>query len=88
MDRRALFGSREISPGVTLKVSAMGGYSVERDGDYIGWIHASVGDTWNAYARRPGTSGEFLGRYTQDEAVKVIVTAWHSGAVLPNGCRP
>lgn len=88
MERRVPPGSRDVLPGVTLKVSVMGGCSVECGGDYIGWIHASIGDRWNAYARRPGTSGEFLGRYTQDEAVRVIVAAWHSGAVLPNGCRP
>jgi hypothetical protein len=64
VDRRVPPGSREIFPGVTLKVSVMGGYSVERDGDYIGWIHASIGDQWNAYVRRPGTGGDLLGRYT------------------------
>jgi hypothetical protein len=79
---------REILPGVTLTVSTMGGYSVERDGTYIGWIHASVGDRWNAYVRRPGTSGDLLGRYTQDEAVKIVVAAWDAGAAVPNGCRP
>ncbi|WP_221326906.1 hypothetical protein [Actinoplanes sp. L3-i22] len=72
---------------VILKVSVMGGYSVEPEGDYIGWIHASVGDRWSPYVRRPGTSGDLLGRFTQEEAVKVIVTAWDAGAALPNGCR-
>lgn len=64
----------EISPGVTLTVSVIGGYSIERDGDYIGWIHASFGDHWNAYVRRPGTAGDLVGRFVQEEAVKAIVT--------------
>ncbi|GIE89409.1 hypothetical protein SAMN06264365_111160 [Actinoplanes regularis] len=88
MEHRVAPTNREILPGVTLKVSVMGGYSVEREGDYIGWIHASIGDRWNAYVRRPGTSGGSLGRYTQEEAVKAIVTAWDAGTALPNGCRP
>ncbi|GGN75446.1 hypothetical protein GCM10010112_46670 [Actinoplanes lobatus] len=87
MERSVLPAKREILPGVILKVSVMGGYSVEREDDYIGWIHAGIGDRWSAYVRRPGTSGELLGRYTQDEAVKAIVSAWEAGAVLPNGCR-
>jgi hypothetical protein len=88
MERRIPPAKREVLPGVILKVSVMGGYSVEREGDYIGWIHASIGDRWSAYVRRPGTSGELLGRYTQEEAVKAIVTSWDAGVTLPNGCRP
>ncbi|GIF08606.1 hypothetical protein [Actinoplanes siamensis] len=87
MDHRVQSTKHEVSPGVVLKVSVMGGYSVEREGDYIGWIHAGVGDRWSAYVRRPGTSGDLLGRYAQDEAVKAIVTAWDAGVALPNGCR-
>ena len=87
MERRVPPAKHEVLPGVTLQVSVMGGYSVERESDYIGWIHASVGDRWNAYVRRPGTSGDLLGRYTQVEAVRVIVTAWDAGAVVANGCR-
>jgi hypothetical protein len=87
VERRVPAAMREISPGVVLKASVMGGYSIERDGDYIGWIHASIGDRWSAYVRRPGTSGDLLGRYTQDDAVKAIVTAWDAGVVLPNGRR-
>ncbi|WIM97582.1 hypothetical protein ACTOB_001115 [Actinoplanes oblitus] len=79
---------REILPGVTLTVSVMGGYSIERDGEYIGWIHASLGDRWNAYVRRPGSSGDLVGRYAQDDAVRAIVAAWEAGAALPNKCRP
>lgn len=85
LERRVPPAKREILPGVTLTVSVMGGYSIERDGDYIGWIHASFGNRWNAYVRRPGTVGDLLGRYTEDEAVKAIVTAWDAGVLLPNG---
>ncbi|GIE88663.1 hypothetical protein [Actinoplanes regularis] len=87
MDRRVPPAKREVLPGVTLTVSVMGGYSIERDGEYIGWIHASVGDHWNAYVRRLGSSGDPLGRYPQDEAVRVVVVAWDTGVALPNGCR-
>jgi hypothetical protein len=87
VERRVPPAKREVLAGVILKVSVMGGYSIEREGDYIGWIHASIGDRWSAYVRRPGTSGDLLGRYTQDEAVKAIVTAWDAGGVLPKGCR-
>ncbi|GAA2886919.1 hypothetical protein Acy02nite_24330 [Actinoplanes cyaneus] len=87
MERRVPPTKREFMPGVVLKVSVMGGYSVERENDYIGWIHASIGDRWSAYVRRPGTSGDLLGRFTQEEAVKAIVVAWDEGAPLPNGCR-
>lgn len=88
MERRIPPERREILPGVTLKVSVMGGYSVERASDYIGWIHASIGDRWNAYVRRPGTSGDFLGRYAQEEAVRAIVEAWDVAAALPSGRLP
>ncbi len=87
MERRVPPAELEVRPGVTLKVSVMGGYSVERDGEYIGWIHASVGSYWNAYVRRPGTSGDHVGRYTQEDAVSAIVAAWVAGVALPNGCR-
>ena len=87
MERRVPPAKREILPGVTLTVSVIGGYSIERDGDYIGWIHASFGDHWNAYVRRPGTAGDLVGRFVQEEAVKAIVTAWDVGAVLPTGRR-
>jgi hypothetical protein len=87
MDRRIPPGKREFVPGVALSVSTMGGYSIDRNGDYIGWIHASVGDQWNAYVRRPGTVGDFLGRFGQEAAVKAIVAAWDAGCAVPNGCR-
>ncbi|MEU7589456.1 radical SAM protein [Micromonospora sp. NPDC049230] len=83
MERRIPPAKREFLPGVTLTVSVMGGYSIEREGDYIGWIHASVDNRWNAYVRRPGTGGHPLGRYDQEEAVKAVVAAWEAGTVLP-----
>jgi hypothetical protein len=63
--------------GVALTRSPLGGYSVEWNGKFIGWIHASVGDMWNAYVAsathlNPGTS---LGRFTQSEAVQRIAMA-------------
>lgn len=76
MERRVSPTKREVLPGVTLTVSVAGGYSIERDGDYIGWIHASLGDHWNAYVRRPGTGGDLVGRFAQEDAVKAIVSAW------------
>lgn len=87
MEHRVPPAKREFVPGVTLTVSVMGGYSVERDGDYIGWIHAGIDDRWNAYVRRPGAGGDLLGRFAQDEAVKAIVSAWDVGAALSSGRR-
>jgi hypothetical protein len=87
VERRVPPGKREILPGVTLTVSVRGGYSIERDGDYIGWIHASLGDRWNAYVRWPGAVGDLLGRYTEEEAVRAIVAAWDACAVITNGRR-
>jgi hypothetical protein len=87
VERRVPPGKHEVSPGIALDVSTMGGYSVMRGNEYLGWIHASVGDQWNAYVRKPGTTGDHLGRFKQDDAVKVIVEAWDEEAVLPNGRR-
>jgi|SRR4051812_28623387 hypothetical protein len=87
VERRVPPAKREVLPGVTLTVSVIGGYSIERDGDYIGWIHASIGNRWNAYVRRPGTGGDLVGRFVQEEAVKAIMTAWDVRAALPAGHR-
>jgi hypothetical protein len=62
VERRVLPGRHETLPGVVLQVSVTGGCRVQRDGDHIGWLHAGIGDRWNAYVRRPGTSGDLLGR--------------------------
>jgi len=54
-----------------------GGYAVEWNGTFIGWLHASYGDRWNAYlpAAKAGDPGELLGRFTQTEAVRRIAIA-------------
>ena len=76
MEDRVPPSSREFLPGVCLEGSTVGGYSVTHDGAYIGWIHASVGDHWNAYRRVPGEPmGDHLGRFNQAEAVSRIVAA-------------
>jgi hypothetical protein len=85
VERRIPPSEREVA-GAKLVVSKMGGYTVAHDGDYIGWIHASVGDQWNAYVRRSGTTGDLLGRFRQEEAVRAIVGAWGVAAGLPNRC--
>nr|GID87373.1 hypothetical protein Ade03nite_62970 [Actinoplanes derwentensis] len=59
-ERRVSLAKREVVLGVVLKVSIMGGYS--------GWIHACI--------RRPGTSGDLLGRFTREAAVKAIAAVW------------
>lgn len=68
--------TRELLPGVTLTRSTLGGYSVEYNGKYVGWIHASVGDRWNAYIRattpNSGSGGIPIGTFTQLEAVRAI----------------
>ena len=39
-------------PGIKLTRNDLGGLAVTWNGKFIGWIHASIGDRWNAYARR------------------------------------
>jgi hypothetical protein len=76
MEARDVRDRTELSPGVTLVRSTLGGFSVVADGDYIGWIHASSGDYWNAYLRVPGVEGRYLGRFhPQAEAARRIVQA-------------
>jgi len=69
-----------VLDGITLSRSPLGGYAVEWDGKFIGWIHAS-GDRWNAYLRnaKRGNLGTPLGRFPHDEAVQQIAIAagWH-----------
>ena len=63
--------------GITLSRNNLGGWGVEWNGRFIGWIHASVGDQWNAYVRgwKPGDPGRLLGRFTKEEAVWRIAFA-------------
>jgi hypothetical protein len=63
--------------GVKLIRNSLGGLSVEVHGNYVGWIHASVGDQWSAHVRgvKPGDPGTLLGRFTKEEAVQRIAQA-------------
>jgi hypothetical protein len=74
VERRIASSTREIA-GAVLTVSTMGGYSVEVDGDYIGFMHAAQGDLFNAYQRVPGESGNWLGKFGAEDAVRVIMRA-------------
>jgi hypothetical protein len=69
--------SERVSDGVTLERTASGGYAVKWSGQFIGWIHATVGDRWNAYLR-PIKDCEpeiTLGRFRRDDAVRRIAVA-------------
>ena len=74
MERRVPFSTREIA-GATLTTSTMGGYSVEVDGRYVGYMHASQGDQFNAYRRVPGADDCWLGTYVEEDAVRAIMGA-------------
>jgi len=68
--------------GVRLTRNPLGGHAVEWNGKFIGWIHASYGDKWNAYVRgaKPGDPGMPLGRFTKNEAVRrIAIEAGGSG---------
>jgi len=60
--------------GVRLMRNPLGGHAVEWNGKFIGWIHASYGDRWNAYVRgaKPCATGLPLDRFTKNEAVRRI----------------
>jgi len=60
--------------GVRLTRNPLGGHAVEWNGKFIGWLHASYGDKWNAYVRgaKPGVTGLPLGRFTKNESVRRI----------------
>ena len=74
MERRVPSSTREIA-GATLTVSTMGGYSVLVDGDYIGFMHAAQGNLFNAYQRVPGETGNWLGKFAAEDAVRAIMGA-------------
>ncbi|MEU4244250.1 hypothetical protein [Actinoplanes sp. NPDC026619] len=78
-DRQVLPRTREIA-GATLTVSTSGGYSVLYEGVYIGYIHASFGDRWNAYVRRVRALDDYLGKLGQEEAVRRIIGAYRGNA--------
>ena len=76
MEARDVRDKKEIFPGIMLIRSTLGGYAIEADGNYIGWMHASNGDYWNGYLRAPGGEGHFVGRFRpQLEAARRIVEA-------------
>ncbi|MCM4082228.1 hypothetical protein [Paractinoplanes hotanensis] len=62
--------------GGSLMVSTSNGYSVHLRDAYIGFIHASVGDRWNAYLRQVEMHSRYLGKFSQVEAVDRIVQAF------------
>lgn len=72
IERRVLPRRWEIA-GATLVVSTSEGYSVHHRGAYVGYIHSSIGDQWNAYRRCVGAPDVHLGRFGQEEAVRRIV---------------
>ena len=74
MERRVPGGQREIA-GAVLTLSTMGGYSVTHRNDYLGYLHASVGDQFNAYRRKANAMDDWLGKYRLEEGVKAILRA-------------
>jgi hypothetical protein len=66
-----------LPKGVDLSRNDLGGWVVEVNGTFAGWIHANVGDKWTAYVRgeKAGDPGRLLGRFTQNEAVRRIALA-------------
>ena len=74
MERRVPSSTREIA-GANLTISTMGGYSVEVDGVYIGFMHASQGNLFNAYQRVPGQPDNWLGMFIAEDAVHAIMGA-------------
>ena len=67
-------GSDPLPDGVIVARTDLGGVGVEWNGNLIGWLHASIGDKWNAYVCGPsaGDPGRLLGRFTKSEAVRRI----------------
>lgn len=74
MERRVPGERLEIA-GAVLTVSTMGGYSVTHRGDYVGYLHASVGDQFNVYRRKVNEMDDWLGRYRLEDGVKAILRA-------------
>jgi hypothetical protein len=72
VDRRVPVTS-QFAPEIELAPSTMGGYSVNLNGRYIGWVHLSDNSYWKAYLRTSHPLGHFLGRHTLKAAVERIV---------------
>jgi hypothetical protein len=58
-----------------LTLSTMGGYSVTHPSDYVGYLHASVGDQFNVYRRKVNEMDDWLGKYRLEDGVKAILRA-------------
>lgn len=84
MERRVPGGQREIA-GAVLTLSTMGGFSVTHRSDYLGYLHASVGDQFNVYRRKANTADDWLGKYRLEEGVKAILRA--CGRTVEEGGR-
>ncbi|GIM97963.1 hypothetical protein [Paractinoplanes toevensis] len=74
MERRVPGQRLEIA-GAVLTVSTMGGYSVTHRSEYLGYLHASVGDQFNVYRRKVTEMDDYLGKYRLDDGVKAILRA-------------
>ena len=65
-----------LPPGVTLTKSVLGGFSIEVNGTYVGWIHSAPGGRWNAYLRRSSrATGHHLGCFPKATAILKIMEA-------------
>jgi hypothetical protein len=84
MERRVPGGQREVA-GAVLTLSTMGGYSVSHRSDYVGYLHASVGDQFNVYRRKVNEMDDWLGKYRLEEGVKAILRA--CGRTVEEGGR-
>lgn len=64
-------------PGIDLERSTLGGYSVNRKGARLGWIHGDDRDGWRAFVPSGDNSpGRPLGKAeSKDGAVLLIVAA-------------
>jgi hypothetical protein len=74
VERRVPGGQREIA-GAVLTVSTMGGFSVTHRSEYVGYLHASLGDQFNVYRRKVNEMDDWLGKYRLDDGVKAILRA-------------
>ncbi len=84
MERRVPGGQREIA-GAVLTLSTTAGFSVTHRSDYVGYLHASVGDQLNVYRRKVNAMDDWLGKYRLEDGVKAILRA--SGRTVEEGER-
>lgn len=74
MEHRVLQRERTIL-GATLTVSTLNGWSVSIGRDYLGYLHASVGDQFNVYCCRRGRLDDWLARSSLVDGVRHILKA-------------